>query len=158
MARTPRVVMDNTVYHIITRGNQKQKVFREPSDYQEYLKLLLKYKNKYRFKLYGFCLMPNHVHLLLEVDKGKILNNIMSGLNLSYTIYFNYKYGAVGHLWQGRFKSRIIAKDAYLLECLKYIENNSVRAFLVRRADEYQWSSNNLKNKIHGLIDELFSF
>lgn len=158
MARTPRVVMDNAVYHIITRGNQKQKVFREQNDHQEYLKLLLKYKDKYRFKLYSFCLMPNHVHLLLQVDKGRILNNIMSGLNLSYTIYFNYKYGAVGHLWQGRFKSRIIAKDAYFLECLKYIEANPVRAFLVRQVDEYQWSSNNLKNKIPGLIDAVFSF
>ena len=113
MPRSARITTEKACYHIITRGNQKQTVFKDPSDYQKYLLLLTRYKNKYKFMLYCFCLMPNHVHLIIEVDKAEQLNRIMRGLNLSYTLYFNFKYEKVGHLWQDRFKSKIIEKDAY---------------------------------------------
>jgi putative transposase len=157
MARTARVVMDNTAYHVITRGNQKQNVFRDQADYQEFIKLLQKYKKLYDFKLYGFCLMPNHVHILLEISKGRLLSRLMSGLSLSYTIYFNYKYKAVGHLWQGRYKSKVIVKDSYLLECINYINNNPVRASLVDKARDYPWASENIKGIIDGLVENIFS-
>jgi putative transposase len=158
MARTARVVTDNTIYHVITRGNQKQNVFRDQVDYQEYLKLLQKYKHQYNFQIYCFCLMPNHVHLLLEISKGNLLNKIMRGITLSYTIYFNYRYKTVGHLWQGRYKSKIISRDAYLLECINYIEANPIRAGFTEEIDQYQWSSNFLRDKIEGLITETFDF
>jgi len=100
--------------------------------------------------------MPNHVHLIIEVDKPDHLNKIMRGLNLSYTLYFNLKYATVGHLWQDRFKSKIIEKDAYLIECIKYIENNPLRASLAASLGEYPWDSYNLKgNKI---LDSLYEF
>ena len=158
MPRIKRVTLENGCYHIITRGNQKQSVFQATEDYQRYLYLLSKYKRKFGFKLYCFCLMPNHVHLLIQVSDPNVLNKIMRGLNLSYTLYFNFRYKKVGHLWQDRYKSRIIQQDAYLLECINYIEANPVRASLAGEIEEYPWSSQVLKNKKSKLVDNLFSF
>ncbi len=156
MPREARVTMEKACYHIITRGNQKQTVFREVSDNQKYLLLLTHYKRRWKFKLYCFCLMPNHVHLIVEVANPADLNKIMHGLNLSYAQYFNLKYGKVGHLWQDRFKSKVITKDAYLLECIKYIEANPVRASLVSNIDDYPWSSWNFKEG--KILDSLYAF
>lgn len=156
MPRKARIILENAYYHIITRGNQKQPVFGDRQDYKVYLNLLAKYKKKYRFKIYCFCLMPNHVHLIIGVPDGNILNKIMHGINLSYTLHFNYKYTKVGHLWQDRFKSRVIQKDAYLFECINYIEANPVRADLCLSPKEYPWSSLSIKKEGNSLIDELF--
>ena len=101
--------------------------------------------------------MPNHVHLLIQVKKQETLNKIMRSLNLSYTLYFNSKYEKVGHLWQDRYKSKIIEKDSYLLECINYIEANPVRASLVSHIDKYPWSSYNLKATPDSILDNLFS-
>jgi putative transposase len=100
--------------------------------------------------------MPNHVHLIVEVDNPGDLNKIMRGLNLSYTLYFNLKYNKVGHLWQDRFKSKVIEKDAYLLECIKYIEANPLRASLASNINDYPWSSWNFKEG--EIIDNLCAF
>jgi putative transposase len=156
MPRSARVTMKKSCYHIITRGNQKQTVFKEPTDYQKYLLLITRYKNKFEFKLFCFCLMPNHIHLIIEVDNPEDLNKIMHGLNLSYTLYFNQKYKKVGHLWQDRFKSKIIEKDAYLIECIGYIENNPIRASLVSSIQQYPWSSFNFKENT--ILDNLYQF
>jgi putative transposase len=156
MPRIARITLENGCYHIITRGNQKQTVFLESKDFEKYLHLLTKYKIKFKFKLYSFCLMSNHVHLLLEVAKPPTLNKIMSGLNLSYTRYFNFKYQKVGHLWQDRFKSKLIDKDSYLLGCINYIEFNPIRSSLVKRIEDYKWTSFNLRNIKNDLIDSLF--
>ena len=157
MPRAPRIVIENACYHIITRGNQKQCVFRETGDYETYLSILSKYKKGYKFKLYCFCLMPNHVHLIIEVKGQRELSKIMKCLNLSYAIYFNSKYKKIGHLWHDRFKSRIIEKDGYLLECVKYIEANPLRASLVSNINEYSWSSYNYRLANNGILDNWFS-
>jgi putative transposase len=137
----PRTVLENALYHIMVRGNRKQKIFMEKADFEKYLLKMRKYKKRHRIKLYGFCLMPNHVHMIGEVsDKGS-LAKFMHGLNRSYTAYFNEKYDKVGHLWQGRFKSKIILKDRYAIDCVNYIELNPVRARLVSAPHEYNWSS-----------------
>ncbi len=158
MPRGARVTIENGCYHIITRGNQKQSVFLDTEDYERYLSILSKYKKQYKFKLYCFCLMPNHVHLLIEVDNPLKLNKFMRGINLSYTLYFNSKHKKVGHLWQDRFKSKIIMKDSYLLECINYIENNPLRSSLVSYLQEYRWSSHNIRGKDNYILDNLFSF
>jgi len=156
MPRTARITIENGCYHIITRGNQKQSVFLEKYDYDKYLSFLIKYKKKFKFKLYCFCLMPNHVHLVIELNNPSLLNRIMRGLNLSYTRYFNFKYKKVGHLWQDRFKSKIIEKDAYLLECINYVESNPIRASLSSHINEYGWSSYNFRGTNNTLVDSLF--
>lgn len=157
MPRRARVTMKNACYHIITRGNQKQSVFLDPSDYNVYLSILTKSKKQHKFQLYCFCLMPNHIHLIIGVKDPVKLNKIMRSLNLSYTLYFNFKYKKVGHLWQDRFKSRIIDKDSYFLECINYIEANPVRASLVSHISEYPWSSYNSRGTNNNILDNLFS-
>lgn len=158
MPRLARITIDNGCYHVITRGNQKQSVFLDKEDHEKYLTLLSKYKKRYKFKLYCFCLMPNHVHLIIEVQAPVMLNKILHGLDLSYTLYFNYKYNKVGHLWQDRFKSRLIQRDAYLLECINYIETNPIRASLVSQIKEYPWSSYAFRDTNNEILDNHFLF
>jgi putative transposase len=125
----------------MVRGNQKQITFIEEKDFAKYLDLLRHYKREYGFKLYGYCLMPNHVHLILEVEDGIDLSKIMQGLNQAYTLWFNKKYEKVGHLWQGRYKSMVIQKNKYMLDCLEYVELNPIRANISKSPFDYPWSS-----------------
>jgi len=100
--------------------------------------------------------MPNHIHLMMEVDDPNKLSKIMHGINLSYAIYFNYKYKKSGHLWQDRFISKIICKNSYLTDCINYIEANPIRANLIENLIEYPWSSYRLRlSENNGLIDPL---
>ncbi len=141
MPHTKRLLIGGYCYHLITRGNRKQEVFRCPDDYLMYLGFLKKFKRKYKFSVYAYCLMPNHSHLLGEITDTQYLSSFMHDLNRTYTLYFNNKYKTVGHLWQGRFKSKIICKDKYFIDCLNYVELNPVRANLTSSAIEYCWSS-----------------
>ena len=141
MSRMQRLIMNNASYHIMVRGNQKQITFIEEEDFAKYLDLLRHYKREYGFKLYGYCLMPNHVHLILEVEDGIDLSKIMQGLNQAYTLWFNKKYEKVGHLWQGRYKSMVIQKNKYMLDCLEYVELNPIRANISKSPFDYPWSS-----------------
>jgi len=140
MARKPRIEFEGAFYHVITRGNQRQRVFKDRDDYERYLKILGNYKIQYNYILYAYVLMSNHVHLLIET-KEKPLSRILQGINQSYTIYFNKRYGMVGHLFQGRYKAILCEKDAYLLSLMKYIHLNPIRARVVKSLDEYPWSS-----------------
>ena len=85
--------------------------------------------------------MPNHIHLLGEISIISDLSHFMSSLQRSYTAYFNKKYNKVGHLWQGRFKTKVIIKDRYLFDCINYIESNPAKANIVSNIGEYKWSS-----------------
>lgn len=154
MPRTARFLLEGAVYHIITRGNQRQAVFPAEADYQKYLALLTRYKKTYHFWLYGWCLMNNHVHLLLEPNLTyATISDIMRRINLSYTIWFNSKYAKVGHLWQDRFKSYIIEKDEYLISCINYIEQNPIRAKLVDSPEKYLFSS--YQYRVFGIENEI---
>jgi len=141
MSDLPRILIENACYHLIARGNQKQRIFRDQEDFKEYLERLKAYKRKFNFKLYAYCLMPNHVHLLGQIEVSKDLSKFMQGVTLSYTLFYNQKYTGVGHLWQGRFKNKVIIKDQYLVDCISYIELNPVRAEIAKIAYEYPWSS-----------------
>ncbi|MBU0709887.1 MAG: transposase [Candidatus Omnitrophica bacterium] len=141
MSKTLRLALNNTVYHINIRGNQKQETFKEDADFKTFLSLLKHYKIKYHFKVYGYCPMPNHAHLILETKKGTDLSKFMQGLSQTYTMWFNKKYDKVGHLWQGRYKSKIIQKDKYLLDCIQYVELNPIRAGICKSPFDYPWSS-----------------
>lgn len=153
MPRGPRIVIENIPYHIIVRGNAQQIVFHENEDYELYLSLLKRYKEKFGFKLYHYVLMPNHPHLISEVSQKKHLQKIMQGQGLAYSQRYRLKYKTSGYLWQGRFKSMIIEKDIYLLECGRYIERNPVRANLVSEPSLYPWSS--YKFYAYGIKDDL---
>jgi len=140
MARKPRIEFEGAFYHIIIRGNQRQKVFKEEDDFQKYLNLLAFYKDRHKYFLYAYVLMNNHVHLLIETHKIP-LSKIIQGISQSYTMYFNRKYRTVGHLFQGRYKAILCDKDAYLLSLIKYIHLNPVRAKTANAAGQYRWSS-----------------
>lgn len=155
MARGPRILLSNVYYHVINRGNQKQNVFLENLDFEVYLNLLKHYKKKYAFKLFGYCLMPNHIHMILKPKQPKMLAKFMQSLTQAYTMWFNKKYKKQGHLWQGRFKSMVIQKDDYFLECIYYIEANPVRSKLVSSPTDYLWSSyrDRVFGNKNGLLD-----
>ncbi len=102
MARKPRIEYEGAFYHVITRGNQRQKIFKDPLDYQKFLDILTSYKQRYHFCLYAYVLMSNHVHLLIET-KDIRLSKILQGVNQRYTMNYNRRYKTVGHLFQGRY-------------------------------------------------------
>lgn len=163
MARRSRIEFEGGFYHVITRGNQRQKIFREEKDYLKYLEYLADYKDRYGFWIYAYVLMVNHVHLLIET--GQIpLSKILQGINQRFTMYFNRRYGTVGHLFQGRYKAMLCDRDAYLLRLVKYIHNNPLRAGVVSDIEGYRWSSHleYIRRRGYGLVDtrrvlEMFS-
>jgi putative transposase len=132
---------EGCVYHIFNRGNQKQKIFYDDSDYRLYLSRLEKYSNDLSFQVLSYCLMPNHVHLLLKQKGEKNPAKLISALHTSYAMIFNKKYGKVGHLFQGRYKQKIVAEDEYLFQAMSYIYLNPVVDGLVKTANEYKWSN-----------------
>jgi len=157
MPRTARIAPKENVYHILTRGNNRQDVFKDEENYYKYIEVLRRYKEKYKFKLYHYVLMRNHIHLVLETsEKGGSLAEIMKGINLSYAQYYKGRHKHIGHFWQDRYKSILISKDDYLLACGSYVELNPVRAKIVENPKDYRWSSYSVYayGKKNILVDE----
>jgi len=142
MARKPRIEFEGAFYHVIARGNHRQKIFKDEGDFARYLEIIADYKRQYNYRLYAFVLMNNHVHLLIETREVP-LSKILQGINQRYTMYFNKKYKTVGHLFQGRYKAILCDRDEYLLLLVKYIHLNPVRAKVAAAARDYNWSSHN---------------
>ena len=140
MARRARVEYPGAFYHVITRGNQRQKIFYDDPDRQKYLSLLCSLKEAYAFRIHAYVLMLNHVHLLLEAGDVP-LSRIMQRLGSSYTQYFNRRHKLAGHLFQGRYKAILCDKESYLLELTRYLHLNPVRVKAVKDPGEYLWSS-----------------
>jgi len=155
MARKPRIQFEGAFYHVITRGNQRQKIFRDEEDHRKYLEILARYKDLYKYHLYAYVLMNNHMHLLIETRETP-LSKILQGINQSYTVRFNKRYKTVGHLFQGRYKAILCDRDGYLLSLVKYIHLNPVRARLIKTPEEYEWSSHRAYIKAVGksIVDE----
>jgi len=151
MARKPRVEYPGALYHIMCRGNNGEYVLKEDEDKTIYLDLIKKYKQKYNFKIFSYCIMDNHVHMLIEMDSIPI-SKIMQGIQQSFTQRYNKKYGRTGHVFQQRYKAQICDKDRYLLQLVKYIHNNPVEAGL-KEGLNYSWSSH--KKYLKGKNDEL---
>jgi putative transposase len=139
MARKPRIHFPGALYHVISRGNRRQGIFLDDKDLKMFLACLSAYKGRYPFRLYAYALMKNHLHLLVEVERIP-LSRIMQSLLFRYTRYFNKRYGEVGHLFQGRYKAIVCDKDAYLLELVRYIHLNPVRAKIAKRPEDYAWT------------------
>ncbi len=157
MARRPQLHFSGALYHVISRGNRRQGIFRDERDLKRFLACLSDCKTRFALRLYAYALMKKHVHLLVEVETVS-LSKIMQSLLFRYTQYFNRRYGEVGHLFQGRFKAIVCDKDAYLLELVRYIHLNPVRARIVRRPEDYAWTGHlkYLGKEGEDLIDEGF--
>lgn len=147
MPRTSRVVLPNYPHHIIQRGHNRQAVFATDDDYLYYLDNLKEWKKELGCKVYAYCLMTNHVHLIIDPgDNPENLALLMKRVSGRQTRYVNKIEGRRGTLWEGRYKSSPVDRDEYLLACCRYVELNPVRAGIVDDPEEYKWSS--YKNKI----------
>lgn len=140
MARPLRLQLENSFYHITSRGDDRKKIFINERDYKKFLDYLVLAKEKFQFHLYAYCLMPNHYHLFLETVHPN-LSRIMQYINSSYTTYYNIKRKKVGHVFQGRYKSMLVEQDSYFTELTRYIHLNPVRAKMVDEPQRYKWSS-----------------
>ncbi|MDD3364248.1 MAG: transposase [Syntrophomonas sp.] len=140
MPRNARQKSENGIYHIMVRGINRQDIFHDDEDQQRYLETIARMKKENRFEVYGFCLMTNHVHLLVQ-EKEEEISRIMKRIGISYAWWYNSKYNRVGHLFQDRYKSEGIDKDAYLLSVIRYIHKNPVMAGMVEEPEEFRWSS-----------------
>lgn len=141
MPRAPRLLLPLSYYHVMTRGNNRNIIFRQSEDYFKYLEIVKDLKEIHPFDIFHYCLMPNHTHMLVKTRKESDFSSFMKKINLIYFYYFKKKYGWVGHFWQGRFKSQAVGKDAYFIQCGKYIELNPVRANIVSDPKDYPYSS-----------------
>ena len=140
MARIGRVLYDGAYYHIINRGHDRQALFKEEKDFIKFKEVIVAYLEKYDFRVFHYCFMSNHFHMLIQVMKGLELPHIMKGISLSYVNYYKRKYRKVGYIFQSRYKSLLIEKEEYLLECARYIERNPLRAKIVTDLSRYKWS------------------
>ncbi len=146
MPRNGRVVLQNYPHHIVQRGHNRQVVFAGEDDFRYYLDTLIKWKTEYGVKVYGYCLMTNHVHLVLEPpDEIAVLGRLMKRLAGRQTRYVNRLEGRRGTLWESRYKSSPIQTDEYLLACCRYVDLNPVRARMVVSPQDYHWSSYRMK-------------
>lgn len=141
MPRAARQRAPSSWYHVLGRGNNRQPLFHQDGDFQRYLQLLDTYRKQYPIRIAHYCLMPNHVHLLLFSETSSALAKALQGIQLSFSWWIRKRYHTSGHLWQGRFKSFLIQKESYLLECGRYIERNPVNAKIVSDPADYPWSS-----------------
>jgi putative transposase len=157
MPRIARVVAEGYPHHIIQRGNNRQNVFFDSEDRVFYLELLKKYSKECGNSVHAYCLMENHVHMLLTPERQDSLAKAMQKLSLRFTQHINRKFNRTGRLWECRYFSAIVDKETYLWSVLRYIEKNPVRAKLVERPAQYKWSSANnpyKKEIVTPILDE----
>lgn len=157
MSRIKRIMSESGIYHVMVRGNAGDNIFIDSQDKEKYIKILKEKKEDANFRLYAYCIMTNHFHIIIK-EEDEPLSNIMKRINISYALYFNKKYDRVGHVFQGRYRSEPIEDDRYLLTAVRYIHNNPVKAKLVTICDEYSWSSYNeyIRRTDESLIDSGF--
>jgi putative transposase len=154
MARLARLIVPGVPHHVTQRGNRKERTFFDDSDYRFYLKLLAECSAAANTTVWAYCLMPNHVHVVLTPADETGLRRTFADLHRRYTRFVNFKRGWSGHLWQGRFGSAPM-DEAHLLNAVRYVSQNPVRARLVEKAEEWPWSSAraHLRRQGDGVVD-----
>lgn len=129
-------------YHVFSRGNEKRDIFLDFSDYERFLSKMQEYKIIHNVSIICYCLMPNHFHLLLRQDSNKSVSSFIHRLTVGYSMYFNRRYNRVGHLFQGSFKAKLVAKDEYLIHLSRYIHLNPLEILTAKsELETYPWSS-----------------
>ncbi len=142
MPRRAREKSSTGIYHVMLRGVNGQGIFEEKEDYEKILQTIKEYKEKCGYEIYGFCLMSNHIHILMkegEEELGKVFRRIGS----SYVYWYNCKYKRSGHLFQDRYRSEAVENDSYFLTVLRYIHQNPIKAGIEKDITKYPWSSYN---------------
>ncbi len=142
MPRSARIVLPHTPHHIVQRGHNRQTVFVSDDDYNYYRENLIEFKREFDCRIYSYCLMTNHVHLVVDPGKNaQALSLLMKRVAGRQTRYVNKLEKRTGSLWEGRYKSSIICTEEYLPACCRYIELNPLRASMVTDPAQYKWSS-----------------
>lgn len=155
MPRQARKKSGTGIYHIMLRGINRQTIFQDDEDCIKFIKTIKQIKEKSRFELYGYCLMGNHVHLLLREGKES-LSLAIQRICSSFVYWYNWKYDRFGHLFQERFKSEAVEDEVYLLTVLRYIHQNPVKAGLINLVSGYKWSSYHEYIRNQDIIDSRF--
>lgn len=153
MARRGRQLAESEIYHVMLRGVNRDAIFLEDVDRQRFLTVLAVVKEASGCQIFAYCLMTNHVHLVLRVT-DEPLAVVVKRIGVRYAGWFNHRYGRVGHLFQDRFTSRPVEDDAYLVALLRYVWRNPVEAGLADRAEDYPWSSRRFLGRPSLLLDE----
>jgi putative transposase len=152
MPRQCRLTADSGIYHVMLRGVNRDAIFLETADYERFLHTLVVVKSASGCQVLAYCLMTNHVHLVLRAG-GEPISAVMKRLGVRYANWFNRKYGRVGHLFQNRFASVPVEDDAYLVTLIRYVWNNPVAAGLVPSAEQYDWSSRRYLHRDSIVVD-----
>ena len=152
MGRPWREEYKGGIYHVIARGNNKEYIFKESIDKGYFLKQLKEHSEGFEYRVYGYVLMDNHYHIIIQTHNKK-LQEIMHQINNKYSKYFNYRYKRVGHVFQGRYKAVLVQDERYMLALLRYIHQNPIKAHICDSMEKYKWSSdvfyrNNMNNFI----------
>ncbi|TAK85998.1 MAG: transposase [Betaproteobacteria bacterium] len=150
MPRPLRLILPGVAVHVIQRGNNRVACFRQDSDYLVYLSHFHELAEKHECAVHAYCLMTNHVHLLLTPGAARVCAALMRDLGRRYVQYFNRRYERSGTLWEGRFRSCITESARYVIACYRYIESNPVRAGMVEHPMAYRWSSYAVNSGMRG--------
>jgi putative transposase len=150
MGRPRRRTFGGIVYHVVNRGNERARIFNSDSDFKEFLGLMNSVAAAVPVRVVGYDIMPNHWHLMLWPEADDCISSYMHRLTSTHALQHRRKEGTLGagHLYQGRFKCIPVQSEAYYYTCLKYVEDNSRRAGLVTRAEQWRWSS--IHERLHG--------
>jgi len=155
MPRVHRYLADGYFYHVINRGNGKQKIFHKDQDFAVFIQIMKEAKKHFSIDIFAYCLMPNHFHMVLMPNQPDHLSMWMHWLMSTHANRYRQHYKTTGHLWQGRFKSFIIQNDEHLITVLRYVEANPLRAGLVFSAKDWLWSS--LRERIDERTETIIS-
>lgn len=155
MPRQLRLIVIGHPHHIILRGNNRSAIFDNDKDRRFFLECLEEAKKKTNSKIYAYCLMTNHIHLLAEPSTEDGISDMMQSLGRRYVRYITLTYRRTGTLWEGRFKSSLVSKDEYFLACIRYIELNPIRAKIIKEPEDYPWSS--FRFRAEGKVDSLLN-
>ena len=140
MPRAARKKSESKIYHVMLRGINHQNIFEDDGDYEKFIDVLETYQRVIGFEVYAYCLMGNHIHLLIK-EGNEEFSNTMKRIGASYVYWYNWQYNRKGHLFQDRYRSEAIEDDKYLLTVLRYIHQNPVKAGLEKDIETYKWSS-----------------
>ena len=143
MARVSRNYIKSSFFHIMVQGINKQYIYNNDNDKEEYLKIVKEMENKSDVKVISHCVMDNHVHLVAEIKEMKELSKFMHKVNTLYAMYYNKKYDRVGYVYRDRYKSQAIYSEKQLYTCINYVHNNPVKAAICKHPSEYKYSSYN---------------
>lgn len=155
MPRQARRKSESGIYHVMLRGINQQQIFEDSEDCEKFLEILKDCKAVSEYKVFAYCLMGNHIHLLIKEDKEPI-EQVMKRIATRFVYWYNIKYQRVGHLFQDRFKSEPVEDDAYFMAVIRYIHQNPVKAGLYKNVSDYKYSSYNDFFKDCDLIDKDF--